>query len=215
MQQFDPDYVVIANNDIIFFQEDFITNMVESYRKEPYAIGGPDIIDLNSHLHCSPTRKNLKDIAEVKDFIESLKYGQKHVKSILFKEWTEQKKRSIFRTANNILKVRPKQFDYAQIYEDVLLWGACLIFTKDYMKIRELPFEPETNFYHEEDILFFQADKLGLKVKYDPCMKVEHGGSVATKAKYKNRIARKQFQLENNLKGSMIYLNLMENWQDE
>ncbi len=69
-RHFDPDFVVAANSDILFLQEDFCERVEGAYERRPFAILGGDVVDLEGGQHFNP-------VAEGREY--TIRYMQKMV----------------------------------------------------------------------------------------------------------------------------------------
>ena len=55
---FEPDFIVAANSDIIFEQEDYCEKLREIYKEERFDILGGDIVDASRTRHFNPVARN-------------------------------------------------------------------------------------------------------------------------------------------------------------
>lgn len=55
---FEPDFIVAANSDIIFEQEDYCEKLWEIYKEERFDILGGDIVDASRTRHFNPVARN-------------------------------------------------------------------------------------------------------------------------------------------------------------
>ena len=67
-----------------------------------------------------------------------------------------------------------------EVQKDIVPFGACLIFTPEFVKREELAFDPETKFFYEEYILAYRCRKKGYHTVFDPSLKVLHESGAAT-----------------------------------
>ena len=73
--------------------------------------------------------------------------------------------------------------------ENVILQGACLIFSAHYMAVHEKLFEPETFLYYEEAILYARAPSLKVWHKEGGSTNVEQGRIERYEKHLVNRLA--------------------------
>lgn len=157
-----PDFYVVANNDIIFGQKEFIELIKQEYDKSGYYVLGPDIYDITNRVHQSPVAEREPSMKRVKQTIA--------LNSLCL---------ALFQIAYPLMKIcysrhKDKYTDVAQynIYqENPLIMGACIVFAKKYVEERlqeykKHPFEPETRFYYEEAIMRRWCRMNGKKVLY-------------------------------------------------
>lgn len=200
LKHYDPDFVVVVNNDIEFLQEDFKERIEGIFQQTHFAVLGPDVIHAVTGRHQSPIDLKLRSEAEAESTIRKNRIALKFsgilfpLLNLLFNKVYENK--------GNGLSI-----DYEKKHENVVLLGACLIFSKDFLHCCEKAFEPETDFFYEEYILACRCERLGLRVVYDPVIKVCHESGVAIRSSYKDRKKQLKFILSNTLKGCQVYLD--------
>ncbi len=190
MENMSPDYVVVLNDDVEIFQEDFSLKIDEIYKERPFDILGPDIVSVFSGIHQSPKRIKGYDL-------ESLRKKQAYVRRsgnpiMLLLSSGEKNNPTIWRSAQR--RARAKlNIDSTTPCEGVILHGACVIFSKDYMKKHPEPFYPKTFMYFEMEILEWLCRQEGALSIYDPRIKVQHYQYMATKLEYKSIVRRSKF----------------------
>lgn len=59
-KHYEPQYIVISNNDILFCQKDFLSRLQESHEQEAYTVLAPDIIGRDSGEHQNPIDTKLR-----------------------------------------------------------------------------------------------------------------------------------------------------------
>lgn len=142
-----PDYIVMTNNDITFVQEDFCDRIVSCYEKNNYAVLGPDIISEESGVHQNPIDVKGRNKWQVNYTIlmNAIFYHFFFLVYPLLCVYnrcvTEKKKQQ-----NEPERVRRMQ--------DIVPCGACLIFSPVFVNKEKKAFVPETEFYYEEYILY-------------------------------------------------------------
>ena len=195
-----PDYVIIANNDIMFEQKDFIKRIQDLYNECFYEILSPDIMDRDSGQHQSPIDVTGRSLKQVQYTIwmnticlklYSLMYP------LLQMNYNRMKKNSI---------VEQK----SERQSEIVPCGACLILSKNFIEKEAVVFTPETNFYYEEYILHERCQRNGYRILYAPEVQVIHGDGMATKEKEKNEKKRIRFVMEETVKSAKIYKELMK-----
>lgn len=209
-ERYNPDIYVFTNNDVIFSQKEFIIELERSYYEDEFDILGPDILDVNSSTHVNPMPLSIPTLDEAKKYLKESEYKLKHPYYSCFLETSREKISDLKRRVNNVLKLKKRSEQWKSKHEDVYLWGACIIFGKKFFEKRELPFYPETFFYHEEQILLYNAKRMGMRVLYNPCLSVLHQHGVATKSAFDKIIQRKKFQWQNNCAGTKVFIRMLE-----
>lgn len=209
----DLDFLIVCNSDVIFTQSDFIERIQCNYRQTRFDILGPDIykIQKGKKKSTSPIYKMIANSTVLEDTervfqsrLSAIKSGERSWRRIKMTYPSIRigvryclycMKKKIYEIANDLF---PRQ------KENVILQGACLIFSNHYIVEHEKLFEPETFLYYEEAILYARAQAEGLKLVYDPSLKVWHkeGGSTNVE---QGRIERYERHLKNRLAAIKIY----------
>ena len=205
LSKYDPDFIVVMNNDMEIRQKDFIGQMEQSYREYGFDVLGPDIYSTKKKYHQNPqtrkmpTRKDLERTCrklEVKNrlsFIISLKWA---VLSLMHKKPAEEKREENY---------------VDHVVENPLLHGSCYIFSRGFTeKHPEECFYPETFMYFEAEILCYQCRRDGEKMIYDPRLRVDHHEDVATDLEYHKQSKKSIFTIKCMLQSVKAFLALMD-----
>lgn len=203
LTHFEPDFIVAANNDIEFLQPDFTELLKAVYRQTHFAVLGPDVIHAVTGGHQSPIDTRIRTVAEAAATVRKNRIALK-LSGILY-PLLNMLMSGIYENKGNALSI-----DYARENENVVLLGACLIFSKDFLDICDKAFDPETDFFYEEYILAHRCEQLGLKIVYDPAIKIRHESGATTKQSYTDKKKRVQFILSNTMKSCQVYLNFIK-----
>lgn len=203
LTRFHPDYIVAANNDIEFLQTEFIDLVEEIYHHTHFAVLGPDVVHAASGGHQSPIDIRLRTVEEAKATIRKNRIALK-LSGILYP--------LLYLTLSGIYENKGGglPIDYEKQHEKIVPLGACLIFSKEFLNTCENAFYPETDFFYEEYILAHRCERLGLKIVYDPAIKIRHESGATTKKSYKNIKKRVQFVLSNTMKSCQVYLGALQ-----
>lgn len=181
-ENFSPEFLICANNDVQFVQKDFLNRLVQLYVKSPFYVCGPDIYIPWRDFHSNPLSSKLSEhiLDEVDKEIEQINKLLITCNRIfspkIFKLYFAQKSRkymSIQKIYRVVRKLQRKT-DYMHIQENVILCGACLIFDKRYIDEAEKLFEPETFLYKEEHILSLRCQRNHWNTVYFPEIVVNH-----------------------------------------
>lgn len=200
LTRFNPDYVVAVNNDIEFLQPNFIELLEEVYRKTNFAVLGPDVIHAATGGHQSPIDIKLRTVEEAEATIRKNRMALRF-SGILY-PFLNIVLSGIYENKGGGLPI-----DYEKPHEKIVPLGACLIFSRNFLKICEDAFYPETDFFYEEYILAYRCERLGLRIVYDPAIKIRHESGAAIKQSYRDKKHKLQFVLRNTMKGCQVYLN--------
>ena len=218
---YDCKYMIIMNNDVLIEQSDFLKKIDDLHIKTNFAVLGPDIYSPKLNDSQSPTyRREIKNlygrkIEDIQNIYNNIKkinthfyyYKLRFLGGKIFRFFV--KKKNLLKKEDN--KNVENLFNPNIEYENVVLHGACYIFSKDYINKRKLCFNPNTFLYFEEDILHFECLKENLKMVYSPKIKVIHLEDVSTDTVYKTSFKKSLF-INKNLEASLeVYLNMNKN----
>jgi len=190
------DFIVLLNNDTLIVQDDFFAVILDEYHKSDFSVLGPKIITPKPPFDDNPGR----------DFILSEQHLDKYIlkiKTHLFFNYLR-----VEGTLNKMLKLLKKKSKSASTKkaekvelrcENVQLHGCCWIFSPTYVKLLD-GIDSRTFLYKEEEILYTQMMRRGLKTVYNPALKVYHKEDAST-----NSINSRPY-----LKRRFIYKNLLE-----
>lgn len=206
IDNFDPDFIVVCNNDVEFKQKNTIELINQIYNETNFAVLGPDIIKKSNNVHQNPHDPKVCTKEEMTHSIKMNTLFLKHYNllyPILYLYFKKQEK--------NIEKMdRENKKHYDRQQENIVLTGSCLIFSKDYIKLREKCFYPETQFYCEEHILAYQCNKLNLKMVYSPKLWIYHESELSTKKSFDSEKKSLKFRLTKTIESSKIFLKMLD-----
>ncbi|MBQ8814215.1 MAG: glycosyltransferase [Lachnospiraceae bacterium] len=215
---YDPDFVIVANNDVEFPQKDFLARIERIYAEHDYAVLGPDTLKTATGEHQNPVRRQPMSLERIEAELEK---DSKKLKNLTALCLAKQVKNAIIgEKLNEVIKqyVHRKSrgdFDPAEVYENVCIFGACQIFSRNYMNLREKLYYPETFFYYEEDIMARYCLDHGLKVMYHPGVQVYHLESASTAVAHSKLKQNMKFKLENKVAGGSVYRDMLKSLKDE
>lgn len=228
-EQFDPDFIVAANSDILF-EEEICERLAGIYDRRPYAILGGDIVDATRTQHFNPVARERR---------YSLNYMRKQVfaswaKAVMFRLIKvfhlkgavaghygvsvqdggmgegEEGKKAATREVDGKAVAADNRVE--EEMEGVLLHGCCLVFSRDFFAEFE-GFWEGTFLYAEEEILYYLAMKKGLRVLYSPKVTCMHKEAVTTNTLYRDFCDAKIFYFSNITKSYRRFLKLMKEWE--
>ncbi len=228
-EQFDPDFIVAANSDILF-ENEICKQIAEVYVRRPFAILGGDIVDATRTQHFNPVARERR---------YTLNYMRKQVfvswaKSVMFrliklfhlKGAVAGKYGALAQTGGagekgSAKKLTTREVDgkavaadsrVAEELEGVLLHGCCLVFSRDFFAEFD-GFWEGTFLYAEEEILYYLAMKKELSVLYAPEITCMHKEAVTTHTLYRDFCDAKIFYFSNITKSYRRFLKLMKEWE--
>lgn len=214
---FDCDFIIVMNNDVLVEQTDFYEQIESVYQKTNFAVLGPDIFSPKLNASQSPSYrndvKNLegRTIDDIQTIYSNICKFNNHVSYYWIRHSLARIVRKFIpKKSMNSLKVDNKFFDANKDYENVVLHGACYIFSKDFIKQRTLCFNQNTFLYFEEDILHYECRKQKLKMIYSPAVKVIHLEDVSTDTVYTSSFKKTVFINKNLEKSIKVFLDMAE-----
>lgn len=170
------DFVIVSNNDIVFCQKDFLQKVEELYKKQGYYVLGPDVILKYTHGHQNPIALYPPDREDIQKAIRKYSKMIEKFDCLYIKDyWMNRLKNCSdflhltlpFRKVKGFI-MRESVCNYSKEIEGCLLTGACVIFSKKYLKEMKQLFYNETFMYYEESFLVTNCLKNDWKVMYSP-----------------------------------------------
>lgn len=203
-KNYDVDFIVVANNDIVFYQKDFEKKISEIYVRTNFDVLGPDEYIPWNKEHQNPlflkgiTIDRLeKEIEEYKNYREHPEEFEKRLKVRGIKNrWCSRS--ALLRCVYSKLR-GTENINYKKEYENIGLQGACLIVSKRFIDNEEKMFTPELFLYCEEIFLYYKCMDKGYKTVYCPEIGVRHEESASFKNANKNKLDRLRFMLEHHV----------------
>lgn len=194
--KYKPEFIIVMNNDIIIKQMDFLEKICAIYESTKFDILGPDIIRFSDGVHQSPLHREIPSYETVKSWYEGCTDRCKHPITSYLK-LKVRKKFKISGRKKNSEEDRRKISNESMT--DVVLHGACYIFGVNFIKNRKYCFNPSTFFYGEEFILYQECHQQGLRMIYDPEIRVQHLDGGTTKKCFQSEFEKYKF-VNRNLK---------------
>lgn len=202
LENVNPDFITILNNDVIISQNSFLDWINEIYSKTNFAVLGPDIYCPETHTHQNPSRLKPLTPGDVQREVISRERRNRFFIFFYFRGW-------LFSKVKKNSKVDAK-IDTSMQMDDVVLHGACYIFSNEFIEKRNLAFNPRTFLYFEEDILSFECKKAGLKVVYSPRIGVIHLDDVSTNLVFNNGYKKAQMKNYEMLRSAKVLEQVMK-----
>lgn len=205
------DCVIVLNNDIIFEQSDFLTeleNLAHTWESDSVGVVGPDIVTLTQQ-HQNPFRQSAYKMADVKKAIrnKTIFLWYFYLKKFLHLENRIFILENMFEHKSG---QRRSELAWDKKQDNVVLQGACLIFLPAFVKNEENAFCKDTFLYGEEDVLHYLCEKKGYGMQYTPSLRVRHLEGQATKKKFSRSIQKSIFIYRNTLNSLGVLKKLME-----
>lgn len=197
--------IIAANNDVEFIQPDFLERMEKSCREHPCHVLGPDVIRRGNREHQNPVDTRIRTREEAAYTVRMNRLAQNYypvLYPVLY--WKLKREEQV-----RLRQKKENETFYQNVQENIVPFGACLIFTKAFTEREELAFTPETRFFYEEYILTYRCRKKGYRTIYDPALKVLHESGAETKKTFGSERKRLRFMLERTEQAAKIYLEML------
>ena len=204
-QKLKASYIVVINNDIEFTQRDFVARLENSYEEHPCQVLGPDIIRRGTGEHQNPMDTRVRTAEEARYTIRMNHFAMRFYPVMYPVVYYMLKRAEKKKMADMEKQVALSSC----VRENIVPFGACLIFTPMFVEKEEKAFTPETQFFYEEYILTLRCQKKGYRIVYDPAMVVKHESGSATKKSFGTEKKRIRFMMEKTAKSCEIYLKLL------
>ena len=183
-EEFDADFFVIMNNDILFPDKRFIKRIFSAYTDRPFFVAGPDVFVPQWKYHSSPLKRGIPQITDIDNEIKKNEYiikecTKKNSFDIRKKYWKEivLSNNCFYKLGISVKRIilGERQKGWSDKNESlVVLQGSCLIFDKRFIGSNDKVFSPETFLYAEEYLLSRKCQKEGWNMEYFPEITVYH-----------------------------------------
>lgn len=211
-KRFKSKFIAVLNSDVLINGENFSSNLNRIYSETNFDVLGPDIITLNGG-HQNPIAAG-SDLCSV----EALKLVIKHLERKLIFYFAlyiigmfkRRLKHIIERVLPQIKKNTNDEERKCIRILNPLLFGACYVFSSNYIKNHPDVFYPKTFMYFEEDILWYQCMKRNEIMVYDSSISVIHKEGQSVHSANKGNYRRGKYKLKQVLFSARIFLQLLE-----
>lgn len=201
-----PDFIIMINNDTYMIIDNFCEIINKEYSKSKFSVLGPKILLPDNRIdNCYdnlPTIKTIKKDIRRNNLIRCFSFLYLYP---VFK---------IFDSLFHKLKGTAKTPDKTKRKENVLLKGACLIFSKEYIK-RFDGIDSRTFLFREEELLLCRLRKEGMLSVFNPDLVIFHNESVATKKNNKGYRKKWLFITKYMIKSDKILLSELKELETE
>ncbi len=205
---FNPDYIVVMNNDLFISDNETIKKIMNCYNQYHFHIMGPDIYSTLSKSHQNPMRQNTFSLDEINATIRALKRNL-HINMATYYLF-----RYTYGTILNLYNANRRKtgkiMDHTKRQKNVVLHGACLVFSRLFIECEHNAFCPDTFLYYEEDILFQYCMNKKYVIIYEPSIKVEHLEDVSTNTENKSKYKKYIFRTKHLLHSANVFKRILE-----
>ena len=193
------DIIILANNDLIFKQVDFMNQIAKEMIENHIDVAGPRIISLVDHKNQNPVPYAHPDLVSVNKRIFKL-----HVLKIMCYFGVDKFFQTIF----------SRKYSTDVKSDNYQLHGACLIMANNYVKNYDGLY-PKTFMYMEEDILKYITKRDNLIMKYFDGVEVFHKEGSSTEKIYGEGRKKRLFYYKWNIDGCKKLRQLMKSGRDK
>lgn len=197
-EKFKPDFIIVMNNDVLINQREFLYLVNEIYDRTSFGVLGPDIYCPITKLHQNPSRMQGLTREQIKAEIELREKMNKCFAFYYYRHLTFGRLKRLVQYSNISTVDRSKET------EDVVLHGACYIFSRIFIEKREVAFNPDTFLYFEEDILHLECILEKIKILYSPMLIVEHLEDVSTDSVFKSNFKKAKMKNREMLRSARV-----------
>ena len=212
----DPEFVVVLNNDVML-ERDFLQRVAAEYERLPFAVLGPDVFVPGTGEHQSPSHVSIPTEAALEQMFAQHDTSRAGATRNLAGQKALAGARKVRHAAGQFLRKTPlasiiwkdkaaaaptaQQAPvpvtplYMTPQENVVLHGACYVFSRAFTSVRAEAFCPDTFLYLEEDILAYECLRDGLPMRYEPSIQVMHQEDTATNLAYPSQQERHLLKL--------------------
>lgn len=192
-------FIVVMNNDTLIKQRNFKDIILEEYKKSSFAVLGPQIRTKDGTITSNPVEYIVD--SKRKAFILLIK---RYIKLFLNKLYLNVLIHDIDIFANHKGK-----YNHLLRYEDIKLHGACWVFSDKFFE-KYNGINDSTFLYFEEDILYLETVKQGLKTVYNPQLSILHLEDSSTNSLAKNTREKNIFVLSNEIRSLKILIKILD-----
>lgn len=219
-KEWNPEFIIFTNNDVVFYQKDFEKKVSEIYDKTAFDVLGPDIYIPKNKEHQSPLFQRGITVEELETELKEYRYYEKYPKKFTRRlqiHFIKNRICSKYPIVRKIYsKIRKKDnIDYRKEYFNVGLQGSCLIVSKSYIAKEEKMFSPEPFLYCEEVFLYYKCMEKGYKMVYSPEIGIRHEEAASFKNISKNSVDKNRFMLKHHVKARELLLSYLKDCEEK
>lgn len=197
-KKYNPDFIVVMNNDMEIVDPHFIEGIGRCYDEYHFNIMAPDVYSTKNDRHQNPDKKAEYTLHELEQIRRALKFKLRFRFLIRLKSLIKQKEN------------RQDKTFISEVRINVPLHGSFYVFDKIFISSHNECFYNKTFMYMESQILYHQAMRDRMLIVYDPRIQVLHHEDVATDNTYSNHYRKAVFTNQCLLKSCEAYIELLE-----
>lgn len=204
-KRWNPDYIVLMNNDVYILDNDLVKKIDQEYVKSHFAVLGPMIMTVDGRCNINPIRREPASLEMVKHDIKAYKtkslIHKLHLSKVcgLYKKWR-------FSPKNKMHKNYIDRCEYVQLH------GAFMVFSKAYTEKFD-GLDNRTFLYREEAILYKHLIEHNLNSVYLPDIHVFHREDAATDEMTTTTREKEGFEITNHLQSLQVLLDVYKYYE--
>lgn len=174
------DFICVINPDIRIKSRDFAEEIIKAYKRNKFAVLGPQIVDENGNNLNPLGGFNPSKIASIKAVIRTYKIYFVKKYNISISRWKKISHKINTKNESSVKKACAQSSHYIEENSNQQLHGSCICFTPLFLKSYN-GFYKGTFLYVEEAILTLCCHNLGLPMYYCNEIAVVHSGGKSVK----------------------------------
>lgn len=194
------EYIIVMNTDVFITDRDFLKKLL-SLKHDVHVIG-PDILTQKKE-HQNPLRLEPMSSKELNNL-----YLYNYQMSKIYRIPLVGSLVMTFLEKRNDAIVRVNKAYYDKEMKDVVLHGACIIYSANWIAKEEFAFVPETFMYVEEDILMEYICKKGYHTLFCPELQVNHMEDASLNGSFHSRLKKRQFLADNMSASTKVLMKM-------
>lgn len=204
-KNYNPDYIVVSNNDVIITQHDFESTISSFMEKKGIDVCGPDILTPDM-FHQNPLAYNTITTKKLKKtiFLNKIKLALFSVPAF-FNLYARYRRKHRVIVGSEI----PPNDTY-----DCVLHGSFIVFGKKYISNEPHAFLPVTNMYGEEYILYDYLKKKSYQIGLCSEAQILHLGGKSTTLQWGD-VERIKFRFKNSTDSLTILLKFRKQYLED
>lgn len=218
-EKYEPEYIVLSNNDIVFLEKQFYKKISDEFSKVHFAQLGPMIITADGKITSNPIFDRPFTRYDVEYALRQSTRKLRALKSHTY--WLYRRVRAVAFRLFPILRKKkpgPRKYiydgDFLNRRENAILHGCFMIFSGEFFKYYN-GIDVRNFMYAEEDIIYAQIMSKGMKTVYAPNILVYHKEGRSVSNTYGKDRKKEIFLLERYIEAEKGYLSLLDDLEKE
>ncbi len=200
--KYNPQAIIVMNNDVIINDPDFIIHIENCYKMENCAIVAPNVVNLND-FHQNPYM--LHSMCLFRAVLELL------LRQILLFVYSHSSLRELYFRVKSDRKLTNNQKEIGFLQEctyGIVPHGSIVVFLYPWVSRFDKAFFPGTFLYVEEEILYDLLKKYKMQAVYMPNINAVHLEDQSTNTVLSDNISKSIFILQNAIKSRKVMIKV-------